>query len=103
MNVLPSFLLISLILPCFCSGLLRCKAGLYNTDGLSVFEIINCTERQEYCSAVSCVKGDLVTMIWGCKRHGDCPNGTYLLHDATCRCKLGERGVNLSNEKLGFP
>ncbi|KAI3410906.1 hypothetical protein GPALN_002988 [Globodera pallida] len=102
MNAPPFFLLITLILPCFCSGLLQCKAGVYNTEGLSLIEKVNCSETQEYCSAVSCVNGDLVTMLWGCKRHGTCPNVTYVSGSSKCRCKMGEKGVNFSNEKLSF-
>ncbi|KAI3407282.1 hypothetical protein GPALN_003772 [Globodera pallida] len=105
MNVLPFFRLISLILPCFCSGLLQCKSGIYNNFGLSLIKIATCTEKQEYCSVVSCVKGESVTMSWGCKDHDNCTEiaDRASIGNDTCRCKMGKKGVNLSNEKLSFP
>uniref|UniRef100_A0A183C6Y2 GPS domain-containing protein n=1 Tax=Globodera pallida TaxID=36090 RepID=A0A183C6Y2_GLOPA len=59
----------------------------------------------EYCSVVSCVKGESVTMSWGCKDHDNCTEiaDRASIGNDTCRCKMGKKGVNLSNEKLSFP
>uniref|UniRef100_A0A914I4J9 Uncharacterized protein n=1 Tax=Globodera rostochiensis TaxID=31243 RepID=A0A914I4J9_GLORO len=101
----PFYFLISLILPCLCSGLLQCKSGMYNNAGLAYIQILNCTEKESYCSAVSCVGADLVTMLWGCDEHNNCTEIADRVSDenTTCRCKMGEKGVNLSNVKLSFP
>uniref|UniRef100_A0A183BMW1 EB domain-containing protein n=1 Tax=Globodera pallida TaxID=36090 RepID=A0A183BMW1_GLOPA len=78
---------------------------MYNNVGFAYIQIENCIEKEEYCSVVSCVKGDLVMMTWACEKHNNCTKIADRLSDAntTCRCKMGKKGVNLSNVKLSFP